>query len=64
MTLAGSLRAGERHNPIRPIRPTIDQRQRLGVRRAGQEILARVAHRMIERQLVLARTERMAHVAA
>ncbi len=55
MRLAGSFRPDQRDGARRPIRPAIDQRQRAGVARPGQKILARVAFGMIERERELAR---------
>ena len=67
MALARAFRPDQRDDPIRPIRPALDQRQRGRVRGPAQEILAREAFGMIEREHELTRTDRtiqIAHLAA
>ena len=57
MRLARSLRSDQRDGARRPIRPSIDQRQRALVGSPRQEILARKAFGMIERERKLPRGE-------
>ena len=48
----------ERHHPRRPVRPALDQRQRRGIGRPGEEIFARKTFRVVEREQKLKRTDR------
>src|SRR5215510_8812454 len=61
MALACARGPGEHDGARRPVRPGLDQSERRCVRRAAQEILTRVALRMIEREGKLARTVRIGH---
>ena len=58
MRLAGSLRPDQRDGARRPIRPGVDQRQRALIGRSRQEILAREAFGVIERERELPRRKR------
>ncbi len=58
MSLAGALRANQCHDPVRPIRPALDQRQGGRVRGTGQKILARETFGVIKRKHELARRDK------
>ena len=46
MALPGSLRSDQQHDPVRPFRPAIDERQSRGVGRAFEKIIAGQAFRV------------------
>src|SRR4029077_5184463 len=55
MGFARALRPDQRDGVGRPIRPAIDQRQRILVGRPGEKILAGITFRVIERERELTR---------
>jgi hypothetical protein len=50
MTLSGSFRPNKQHDPVWPLGPTIDQRQRRRVGWAFQKIIAGQALRVRQRK--------------
>src|SRR5262249_51843657 len=58
MALARALRADHRQHAVRPVRPALDERERCGVRRAGEKVLAGKAFLMGKSERELARSGR------
>jgi hypothetical protein len=50
MTFSRSFRPDQQHDPVWPFGPTIDQRQRCGIGRAFQKIIAGKALRVRQRK--------------
>ena len=53
MAFAGAFRAHQQHDPVRPFRPPVDQRDTGSIGRPFQEIVARQAFGMRQRKCQL-----------
>src|SRR5450631_1724378 len=61
MALAGTLRSRQQHDPVRPVRPVVDQRQCCGIGRSFEKIVAGKALRVRQRKRELTRMNAACH---